>query len=258
MKRFIIGFAQARPVSKQESQKAKILMCHKSINLRAAIPLIIVCFGLPLAVKAQENVTLLGGSPAMDFSRELLKRADVRNELGIDANQEEALAKVLSESAMPIVVRPVVQYRDISKLSIEERKQWQAEINRQAAKDAAFIMNERRREVEEILRPDQRKRLTEIDLQWRGILALVDRGLSNKLGILPSHCQVIQQIVAEFKVKRLGLLSVEDRADLYQKRQVLLGETEQKILSVLSDEEKRRWSQTIGRPFRFEANLTKY
>jgi len=59
-------------------------------------------------------------------------------------------------------------------------------------------------------------------------------------------------------VKRLGLLSVEDRADLYQKRQVLLGETEQKILSVLSDEEKRRWSQTIGRPFRFEANLTKY
>jgi len=149
-------------------------MCHKSINLRAAIPLIIVCFGLPLAVKAQENVTLLGGSPAMDFSRELLKRADVRNELGIDANQEEALAKVLSESAMPIVVRPVVQYRDISKLSIEERKQWQAEINRQAAKDAAFIMNERRREVEEILRPDQRKRLTEIDLQWRGILALVD------------------------------------------------------------------------------------
>src|SRR5438552_1622715 len=106
-------------------RKGKTEMYRKSINLRAAIPLIVLCFGLPPAAKAQENVTLLGASPAGNFSRELLKRADVQKELGIDANQKEALAKVLSKSDQPIVVHPVVQYLDISKLSDEERKQWQ-------------------------------------------------------------------------------------------------------------------------------------
>jgi hypothetical protein len=223
-------------------------MCRKSINLRSAIPFIVLCF-VPLTAKAQDNVTLLGASPEPNFSQELLKRADVQSELGIDANQKEALAKALSRSGRQTIVRT---YPDISRLSAEGRGQWQAEINRQAAKDAAFILNEQRREVEECLRPDQRKRLTEIDLQWRGILALVDRGLSDSLRILPDHYKVIQQIVADFEVKRINLSSLSNRGERYQKREVLFRETEQKILRVLSDEEKARWSQAIGRPFRFE------
>lgn len=209
----------------------------------------VLCFGLPLAAQAQENVTLLGASPAANFSQELLRRADVQSELGIDANQKDALARALSKSGTRTIVRT---YPDISRLSDEQRKQWQAEINRQANKDAAFILSEERRELEEILRPDQRKRLTEIDLQWRGILALVDSDLSNKLGILPSHHKVIQQIINVFEVKRIGLWSVHDRRDRYLKRQELLRDTEQKILSLLSDEEKSHWAQAIGRPFRFE------
>ena len=235
-------------------RKGKTEVWHKSINLRAAFPLIVLCFGLSPAAQAQDNVSLFGASPAANFSQELLKRTDVQNELGIDANQKAALAKVLSESNTREIVRT---YPDISRLSDEERRQWQAEINRQANKDAAFLMNEQRREVEEILRPEQRKRLTEIDLQWRGILALVDRDLSDELGILPSHYKVIEQIVAGFEVKRINLSSVRPRVDRYQKRQVLLRETEQKVLALLSDEEKGRWTLKIGEPFKFD-NLIKF
>ena len=231
-------------------------MYRKSINPGAAVSLIVLCFGLPPAAKAQDNVTLQGGSPAMNYSRELLKRADVQKELGIDANQKEALTKALSKSDQPIIVRPVVQYRDISKLSDEERKQWHEEIGRQSAQQTAFIMNERRREVEEILRPGQRKRLTEIDLQWRGILALGDKSLSNRLGVSPEHHHRIAQILADFEVKRLTLLSRSERSEdtgspRYQKRRLLLQETEQKVLATLSDEEKARWSRSIGKPFKF-------
>jgi len=235
MKRFIIGFAIA----------------------------IVLCFGLPPAAKAQENVALLGASPAMNFSRELLKRADVQNELGIDANQKEALAKVLSRSDMSVVVRPVVQLRETARLSDEERNRVNAEIGREVAKQNAYIVNERHREVEKILRSDQRERLTEIDLQWRGVLALADKNLSDRLGVSPEHRQRIKAILAQFFLERMPLLDTYEESDGtnspgYQKRRVLLQETEQKVLNLLSDGEKARWSKAIGRPFRFEANLTKY
>src|SRR5262245_43504844 len=137
-------------------------MYRKPKSPGAPILFILLCFGLPPAAKAQENVTLLGASPEPSFSRELLRRADVQNELGSDANQKAALAKALTQPQMQQIVRT---YPDIARLSEVERKQWQEEINRQAAKDAAFILSEQRREVDEVLRPDQRKRLTEIDLQ---------------------------------------------------------------------------------------------
>ena len=236
---------------KGRRRKGKTEMYRKSLNLGAAI---IFCFGLAPAAKAQENVTLLGASPQANFSQELLRRADVQNELGIDANQKQALAKALSESNTRTIVRT---YPDKSRMSDEERKQWQAEINRQANKDAALIMNEQRREVEAALRPDQRKRLRELDLQWRGIMALFDRELSEELGILPSHYKVIEQIVNDFEVKRIVLWTRYSRAELYQKRRVLWLETEAKILTLLSDEEKASWSQAIGHPFKFD-NYTRY
>ena len=236
-------------------------MYRKPKNPGASILFMFLCFGWPATARAQDNVSLFGASPAANFSEALLKRTDVQNELGIDANQREALAKVLSESNAPAIVRT---YPDMSRLSDEERKQWQAEINRQAAKETAFIMNERRREVEEILRPDQRKRLTEIDLQFRGILALGgDKSLSDRLGVSPEHQQRVAEILGDFKAKRLKLLSSSEESEntnslRYQERLMLLQEAEQKVLALLSDEEKARWSQAIGRPFKFEDNLTKY
>ena len=224
---------------------------------------IVLCFGLPPAAKAQENVALMGASPAMNFSRELLKRVDVQNELGIDANQKEALAKVLSKSVITIVVHPVVLPTDISRLSAEERNQLSAQVGRDAAKQTAYTMNERRPEVEEILRPDQRERLTEIDLQWRGVLALADKGLSDRLGVAPEHQERIKAILAKFFLERLPLLNPYEESDGtnsagYQKRRVLLRKTEQKVLSLLSDDEKVRWSQAIGRAFKFEDSLTTF
>jgi len=230
-------------------------MSRKSIKLCAAIPLIVLCFGLPPAAKAQENVTLLGASPANNYSRELLKRKDVQNELGVDAQQKDALAKVFNELPGRIIVRVVRIVPPV--LSSEERKQWNAETGRQAAEQAANALNERRREVEEVLRPDQRKRLSEIDLQWRGILALVDQNLSGKLGIYPAHYHRITEIAADFEVKRIILMDVSDNPDSarYRKRQLLLQETERKVLALLSDEEKSRWAQAVGKPFKFENDL---
>ena len=230
-------------------------MSRKLINLKTGITVIVLSFGLLAAVKAQQSAPLLGGSPAMNYSRELLKRKDVQIELGLDANQKDALAKVFNELPGRIIVRVVRIVPPV--LSSEERKQWNAETRRQSAEQAANVLNERSREVEEVLRPDQRKRLSEIDLQWRGILALVDKNLSGKLGVSPAHYHRITEIAADFEVKRIILMDVSDNPDSarYRKRQLLLQETEQKVLALLSDEEKSRWAQAIGKPFKFEDDV---
>jgi hypothetical protein len=237
-------------------------MRRNLITFKNAMVVILLSFGsLPTGQAAQQSSTLAGGSPGMNYSRELLKRKDVQNELGLDATQKEILAHLLNQSPGQIAARavrdmPPVKYQDISKLSNEERKQWQAEIGRRAAAQAVNQMNEQRREVEEVLRPDQRQRLSELDLQWRGILALGNKSLSDRLGVSPAHHQRIAEILADFEVKRLRLLSYSEKSEdsdspLYQKRRVLLQETEQKVLALLSDEEKARWLQAIGQPFKF-------
>jgi hypothetical protein len=229
-------------------------MSRRFIMLQTAITVVLVSFGSLGGVNAQQNAPLSGGSPAMSYSRELLKRQDVQNELALDANQKDALAKLLTQSQ--IVVRSVVVYRDTSS-SDEGREQRNAESGRQTAAQTAYILKERQREVEEILRPDQRKRLTEIDLQWRGILALGDKNVSDRLGVSPAHHQRIRAILADFFVKRLRLLSPSEKTEdidlpRYQERRMLLHETEQKVLALLSDEEKSRWTQAVGQPFVFE------
>lgn len=237
------------------AERGNTEMSRQSMNPGTAAVLVVLCLGLPAAANAQDNVTLMGASPAMNFSRELLKRADVQDELGLDTKQREALAKVLSQFELPIIVWPAGQNLDVSKLSDTERERWRAKISRDAAEQTAAVMNGRQREMEQVLRIEQRQRLTEIDLQWRGILALVDQRLSDAVGIVPSHYNVIQRIVGDFEVKRIGLLSVPDTRDLYQKRQELLRATEDQISALLSDGEKSRWAQALGKPFTFQDNL---
>jgi hypothetical protein len=214
---------------------------------RTILIVVNLSFGFISQIQAQQIGPLTGASPAANFSNSLLKRRDVQIELGLDDHQKDALAKVFRVSYIEVPL--TAMFRDISNLSDAERKQWQAEVNREAAAVAGKIMDDRRRQLEEVLRPDQRTRLTELDLRWRGILALGDKNLSDRLGISPAHHERIAQIVADFEVKRVSLYSRRTDPRRYEK---LLQETEPKISAILSDEEKRGWAHAIGRPFVFE------
>src|SRR5438105_8334874 len=105
---------------KEKKMKYQQTFRHMSVVALGAVFFSAICFIAP--VSAQLGLGLRGGSPQANYSRELLKRADVQNELGLDAQQKDALAKALRRSDRPIVVRPVVTYQDISRLSDEVRK----------------------------------------------------------------------------------------------------------------------------------------
>jgi hypothetical protein len=157
------------------------------------------------------------------------------------------------------------------KLSEEERKQWVSEIGRQAAAQALKSMEDERREVKSVLRPEQQKRLHEIDLQWRGILALADSRVADEINLSAENRKKINETVADFEVQRINLISRasqehkknggsqqefmndfdNSKSSIYQKRQALLQEFEEKVFNFLSENEKERWQLALGKPFVF-------
>lgn len=232
--------------------------------------------GFMMTAHAQRGVTLAGGSPLMSYEKALLKREDVQNELNLSSLQKEFLTEFVNQTpgqiaARSIQVMPVVKIVDITKLSEEERKEWMAEIGKRANAQAKKFMEDEKREVESVLRPEQKKRLHELDLQWRGILALADRRVADEINLSPENCKKIADIVAHFDVQRITLLSQtsdeyekrgstheefrkdfdDSKSAVYQKRLALLQEFEERVFKLLSDAEKERWRDALGKPFIF-------
>ncbi|MGI8640480.1 MAG: hypothetical protein ACR2MG_11125 [Pyrinomonadaceae bacterium] len=237
---------------------------------------ILFALGFITTAQAQRSSTLAGGSPAMSYEKALLKREDVQNELYLYSLQKEFLTEFVNQTpgqmaARAIQYMPPVKYVDITKLSEEERKQWIAEIGQLAAAQTKKFMEDERREVESVLRPEQKKRLHELDLQWRGILALSDSRVADEIDLSTENRKKTADIVADFEVQRINLISraaqenkknggsqqefIKDfdnrQSPLYQKRQELLQEFEKKVFDLLSEAEKDRWRAALGKPFIF-------
>jgi hypothetical protein len=141
--------------------------------------------------------------PAHGSLMSLLDRNDVKNEIGIDARQRDALndLKQKSRAEMMDKIRTDVQnMRDKMKdMSPEERR---AQIQKmQGDRQDAFsaYQSDLDKRVEAILRPSQVKRLHELDLQWRGPLAMVDPSLSDKVGLDPEQHAKVNQLYQEYR-----------------------------------------------------------
>jgi hypothetical protein len=237
---------------------------------------LLFALGFITAAQAQHSSTLAGGSPMMSYEKSLLKREDVQNELYLYSLQKEFLTEFVNQTPGQVAARsiqnmPPVKYVDITKLSEEERKQWVTEIGQQALVQTKKFMEDEKREVESVLRPEQKKRLHELDLQWRGILALSDSRVADEINLSAENRKKIGDILADFEVQRINLISRaaqehkknggseqefmsdfdNSKSPLYQKRQSLFQEFEEKVFKLLSDAEKERWREATGKPFAF-------
>jgi hypothetical protein len=141
--------------------------------------------------------------PAHGSLMSLLDRNDVKNEVGIDARQRDALNDLKQKSRAELMdkIRTDVQnIRDKTRnLSPEERR---AEMQKmQSDRQDAFsaYQSDLDKRVEALLRPSQVKRLHELDLQWRGPLAMVDPSLADKVGLDPDQRAKVNQLYQEYR-----------------------------------------------------------
>jgi Spy/CpxP family protein refolding chaperone len=127
-------------------------------------------------------------------------------------------------------------------LSQEERQKKMEELNKADAKAVA-----------EILKPEQMTRLKQIAWQQRGAGALSDPELVGTLGLSAEQKDKIKSIAEESQKQMRELFQPGgDRDEAQKKMAELRKSTNDKLMEVLTPEQKTKYKEALGEPFKGE------
>jgi hypothetical protein len=217
----------------------------------------------------------------------LLARPEVQSEIHLDLRQKAALAEL--QGAAPAQMREQMRQnmQQLQGLTPEQRTAKLQELGATLRAQTQQMQGELTKKVEEILRPNQIARLHELDLQYRGAVALADAKVAEDAKISPEHRVSIAKINGDYQAKVQELVQefmadMRDRgvgpgnppgagpapgqrrvsqagpadfqsmfAPVQKKIDVLKKDADEKALAALDDEEKKRWTALQGEPFTF-------
>jgi hypothetical protein len=176
-----------------------------------------------------------GGGPIA-----LLGNPGVQKELKLDATQtEKAQALVADAREKMTSIREKVQ-----DLQGQERMTKSMElmkpINEEAMKSASAF-----------LKPEQVKRLHQIELQQRGANALSDPAIAKKLGVTDEQAAKVKTILADSQAE-MGEIRQSANGDfqaMMPKIQALRKETNTKVMALMTEDQKKTWKEMTGEPF---------
>ena len=104
----------------------------------------------------------------------------------------------------------------------------------------------------EFLKPEQLKRLHQIEIQQRGPAgALADAEIAKKLKVTKDQETKVKSILAD-QQSAMGELRAsfgQDRQAAMQKIQALRKETNAKVVALMSEEQLKSWKELTGEPF---------
>jgi Spy/CpxP family protein refolding chaperone len=175
-----------------------------------------------------------GGGFGRGGSGMLLSQESVRKELKVD---EEQIKKLDDLSA-----KMRESFQEAFGLEEEARN-----------KKIQELMQENEKAIAGILKPDQAKRLKQISYQQRGTSAFLDPEVAKALSFSDEQKESIQKInedtFAEMRELFAGGAPDEEGR---KKIQALRTAASEKSLKLLSDEQKAKWKELQGEPFKGE------
>jgi Spy/CpxP family protein refolding chaperone len=164
----------------------------------------------------------------------LLQQKSVQDELKLSEEQVKKI-KELSDKQRE-------SFRGLRDLSQEERRTKMEEARKANEKAVA-----------EILKPEQLKRVKQISLQQQGARALANPEVAKTLNLTSEQTDKIKKIQEEARAARgergqRGRLDEEARKKLEEARKA----TNEKIMNVLTAEQKTKLKELTGEPFKGE------
>jgi Spy/CpxP family protein refolding chaperone len=163
----------------------------------------------------------------------LLSQKSVQDELKLSEDQIKQ-ATQLSEKQREA-------FRGARDLSQEERQKKFADMV--AANDKALA---------EILKPDQLKRLKQISLQLRGTMAIADPETVAALKLTDEQKEKVKTIAEDFRKEAGNRAGGGDREEARKRRAEARKTAEDQLMAVLTDEQKTKWKELAGEPFKGE------
>jgi Spy/CpxP family protein refolding chaperone len=172
----------------------------------------------------------------------MLRMPEVQAELKLTDDQKtkvtDALAKLREQRQG--------QGQSFQGLSPEERQKMMAD--RRAAEDKALA---------DVLNADQMKRYHQLVLQQQGMTAVLDKPVADQLKLTDDQKTKIQAVVDEQRAAMRDMFQngggSGDREAMMKKFQDMRKQTDDKIASLLTDDQKNQWKEMTGAPFTFPA-----
>lgn len=181
-----------------------------------------------------------------------LRSEQVQKELNLTEEQKDKL-RALGEKLGEQMRERFSGMRDLSEQQRRERFQ-------EMQKDAAKRAEETRKELAGILKPEQFKRLRQIELQQQGAAALMRPEVAENLGLTAEQKEKLEQI-GRSSMEKIGSLfqegrdrerSEEERNQLREKGQQIRQEGEKEAMAVLTPEQKQKLRDMMGEPFELD------
>jgi len=178
------------------------------------------------------------GGPGVVPNLALTQQKSVQDDLKLSEEQIEKLKQVTTKMRESFGGRTAGGDREELRKKFEE--------SRQVAE----------KEISGILSAEQSKRLKEITLQQLGPAQLARPELAKEVGLTDDQQAKIKEITdvagaearARFQAGRTG----GDREEARKQSEAAHKETSDKVLAVLTDDQKKAWEKLIGAPFKGE------
>jgi len=200
-----------------------------------------LAFGMVAMLSASAMAQGRGGfGGGMGGPVNLLANPSVQKELKLDEGHITKATELATATR-----EKMAGFRDqLTDLQGAERAAKQQElakpVNEEAMKSAAAF-----------LKPEQVKRLTEIELQQRGARALTDAAIAKKLGVTEDQTAKVRTILADqmSEMQEIRQAAGNDFQSMMPKIQALTAETNKKVMALLTDDQKKTWKEMTGEPF---------
>ncbi len=230
-----------------------------------------------------------GVNPIQSHTMELLQREEVKRELHITLKQRQAMDEATNSSQQQLAtqfsqLRNNPDMQKIRSLPPEQRQQamqefMQANVQQMVAQYQSW-QGEITEKVKQILKPEQIKRLNELDLQYRGSMAMADPRVAERVKLSSESRNQVARIHGDYQAKtqqmrqefyqqmrdanapntgqaprgQLGQVRPPVQTNTMQIQQKLDAakkDAEEKVVAFLSPEEKQNWIAAQGERFTF-------
>lgn len=179
------------------------------------------------------------GGGGSDNGMWLLRMDQVQKELELVGEQKDKLIKIAENTASKM--REL--YSGLRDLSAEDRAARFAELREKTTK----LTEDARKQVDEVLLPNQRDRLKQIGLQMRlrgsTSAALANKALTDALNL------------TDEQIEKLRQTEQEANEELTKKTEELRKEVHEKVLSVLTPEQREKLKSMLGDQFDFQSQF---
>lgn len=140
--------------------------------------------------------------PTLSNMMSLLTRPDVQNALQITFKQKNDLDDIQNSSMTDMFNRAREEFKDIRNMTPDERAAQKDALQARGREMIQTFVGELDKKTEAVLRPDQLKRLKEIDLQWRGPMAMGDPKVSLSVGLTAEESTKVTAVITDFRTQQ--------------------------------------------------------